>query len=234
MRARLAGLVLAVAWLAEGSPRVACPAEMASIEGRFCIDRWENVVDELDANEKVVGAHSPYGLVGDRRVRAASREGEYPQAHISRDQAENACKLAGKRLCTGPEWLQACKGRISTRYPYGVKHRDGYCNDDGVSPIGIRRGRASDSPLAYRAMNDPKLNQTPGSLARTGSHPRCRSSYEVYDMVGNLHEWTADPRGTFRGGYYLDTDQLGVGCEYLTDGHDRGYRDYSTGFRCCK
>jgi formylglycine-generating enzyme required for sulfatase activity len=234
MKGRVTCLVLAAGWLAHGSVPNTCPAEMASIDGRFCIDRWENALDELDESGKVVAPHSPYALVGDKRVRAVSREGVYPQAHISRDQADNACKLAGKRLCSADEWLAACKGRVQTRYPYGVKHRDGYCNDYGVSPLGIRRGAATATPLAYQAMNDPKLNQTPGSLARTGTHPRCRSSYEVFDMVGNLHEWTSDQRGTFRGGYYLDTNQLGVGCDYLTDGHDRGYRDYSTGFRCCK
>jgi hypothetical protein len=52
-------------------------------------------------------------------------------------------------------------------------------------------------------------------------------------MVGNLHEWTADPEGTLRGGFYLDTSKLGEGCDYAAVGHDVKYRDYSTGFRCC-
>jgi hypothetical protein len=52
-------------------------------------------------------------------------------------------------------------------------------------------------------------------------------------MVGNLHEWTADTQGTLRGGYYLDTERLGEGCDYAAIGHDTKYRDYSTGFRCC-
>ena len=41
------------------------------------------------------------------------------------------------------------------------------------------------------------------------------------DIVGKLHEWTADPKGHFRGGYYVDTWMNGHGC------------DDSTGFRCC-
>jgi sulfatase modifying factor 1 len=233
MRFRFALLTLGAACFAKGAGPQPCPNEMASIEGRFCIDRWENVVEEVTESGKVT-PHSAYEGVEEIRVRAASRPGVYPQAHISRDQAENACKLAGKRLCSGAEWLTACKGQVVTRYPYGVKHRDGYCNDQGVSPIGIRRGGAPDPVRGYQTMNDPKLNQTPGSLSRTGSHPRCRNPEGVYDMVGNLHEWTSDARGTFRGGYYLDTSLLGEGCDYLTDGHDRGYRDYSTGFRCCR
>jgi hypothetical protein len=52
-------------------------------------------------------------------------------------------------------------------------------------------------------------------------------------MVGNLHEWTSDPYGTFQGGYYLDTQINGEGCAYRTTAHDFDYHDYSTGFRCC-
>ena len=51
--------------------------------------------------------------------------------------------------------------------------------------------------------------------------------------MGNLHEWTADPKGTFRGGYYVDTRINGEGCLYRTVAHDSGHWDYSTGFRCC-
>jgi formylglycine-generating enzyme required for sulfatase activity len=53
-------------------------------------------------------------------------------------------------------------------------------------------------------------------------------------MVGNLHEWVADPSGTFQGGYYLDTQENGPGCEYRTTAHVFDYHDYSTGFRCCR
>jgi hypothetical protein len=53
-------------------------------------------------------------------------------------------------------------------------------------------------------------------------------------MVGNLHEWTAAAGGTFRGGYYLDVEQNGLGCDYRTSAHNTRYHDYSTGFRCCK
>ena len=52
-------------------------------------------------------------------------------------------------------------------------------------------------------------------------------------MVGNLHEWVADPKGTFMGGFFMDTFQNGEGCEYRTTAHGFDYHDYSTGFRCC-
>jgi formylglycine-generating enzyme required for sulfatase activity len=82
-------------------------------------------------------------------------------------------------------------------------------------------------------MNDPQLNRLSGTVAATGSHAQCTNDYGVYDMVGNVHEWVDDPEGTFLGGFYLDTHQLGDGCNYRTPGHDVYYHDYSTGFRCC-
>jgi hypothetical protein len=51
--------------------------------------------------------------------------------------------------------------------------------------------------------------------------------------MGNLHEWTADPAGTFRGGFFVDTRVNGNGCLYRTTAHDTSHWDYSTGFRCC-
>jgi formylglycine-generating enzyme len=83
-------------------------------------------------------------------------------------------------------------------------------------------------------LNDPRLNQLDGTVAKTGEAQGCVDDRGIHDMVGNLHEWTADPNGTFQGGYWLDTSLHGDGCAYRTIAHGYGYRDYSTGFRCCK
>jgi formylglycine-generating enzyme required for sulfatase activity len=82
-------------------------------------------------------------------------------------------------------------------------------------------------------MNDPQLNQLPGTLAKTGEYGSCVNGYGIHDMVGNLHEWVDDPDGTFLGGYYQDTHLNGDGCQYRTMAHAAWYHDYSTGFRCC-
>ena len=82
-------------------------------------------------------------------------------------------------------------------------------------------------------MNDPLINQLPGTVALTGAFGGCTNEYGVYDMVGNLHEWTHDSSGTFRGGYYMDTHLNGDGFLYYTRAHDVSYHVYSTWFRCC-
>ena len=82
-------------------------------------------------------------------------------------------------------------------------------------------------------MNDAGINQQEGSLAPGGAHPDCVSAWGVYDLHGNLHEWTADADGVFRGGFYADATINGPGCTYTTTAHSTAYHDYSTGFRCC-
>lgn len=213
-----------------------CPAGMQDVGGKFCIDAYEASVDVIGRRGRTLRRHSPYHTPKPgMHIAARSRRGVVPQAYLSQEQAAAACEAAGKRLCTDAEWVQACRGRQPTTYPCGDEHVAGRCNDAGVSPLRKLHG-ADDSldTFGIEAMNDPRLNQLPRTVARTGRFRRCRNSYGIYDMVGNLHEWTADPSGTFRGGYYLDTTTHGAGCRYLTTGHNTKYHDYSVGFRCCK
>jgi formylglycine-generating enzyme required for sulfatase activity len=200
----------------------------------MCIDPYEAAIEEKRGRKWSL--HSPFESVAGKQIRAVSRKGVHPQAYISRNEADDACRASHKRLCREEEWIRACKGRSSTRYPYGNDHKGGYCNDAGVSPLNHYYGAAGGvDPSAYGwgPMNDPRLNQLPGSLARTGAFRKCTNGFRVFDMVGNLHEWVDDPAGTFRGGYYLDTRINGEGCDYHTVAHNADYHDYSTGFRCC-
>lgn len=220
---------------AQAKPK-GCPAGMVSIAGKYCIDQYEASVEEVAGKE--TKGHSPYKGVDGLKVKAISKKGVIPQAHISKEQAETACKNAGKRLCTDEEWVTACKGKKPTTYPYGDDYKAGRCNDSGVSSFnhyyGQEGGPAPQSAFTWANMNDTRLNQLKGTVAKTGSFSKCKNSYKVFDMVGNLHEWTAATAGTFRGGYYLDTKINGEGCNYKTSAHGAKYHDYSTGFRCCK
>jgi len=48
------------------------------------------------------------------------------------------------------------------------------------------------------ALNDPRLDQLDDTLAKTGAFPACVNDYGVYDMVGNLDEWTRIPTAPFK------------------------------------
>ena len=207
---------------------------MQLIDGAFCIDRFEASTAEIGQDGSTL-PYSPYQSVAGHRVKAVSQKGVIPQAYVSRNEAEAACRESQKRLCTDREWVSACKGPGKRTFPYGNAFKPGYCVDTNRVNA-LMRLFESLGPARYQfgTMNDPALNQVPGSIATTGSFDRCTNENGVYDMVGNVHEWTADPQGTFRGGFYLDTKLNGSGCDYKTVAHPATYHDYSTGFRCCK
>jgi hypothetical protein len=223
--------------LAEGP----CMTEMALValpDGGVCVDRWEaHVVEVGDAGEEV--PHSPYLVVDGLTVRARSAPGVVPQGYISQVQAATACANAGKRLCSASEFAAACRGPDPANYyPYGGQtHVAGDCNEGKGSSVARFFG-SDPSTWTYAEFNDPILNQWDGGLAPTASYPQCVSPAGVFDCVGNLHEWGADPadangHGRFRGGFYGDAEINGHGCLYVTSAHGLTYHDYSTGFRCC-
>src|SRR5262245_43943232 len=194
-----------------------CPAGMAYVSTDvaarpYCIDKWEGSVVELSGKQEV--SHPPYEPVTNLKVKAVSRAGVVPQGYISKNEAETACKAARKRLCTGEEWQFACRGKKPTTFPYGDERKDGYCNDSGRAPVAALHPELSVDELYASgvALNDPRINRSPNTVAKTGEFSKCKNAFGVFDMVGNLHEWTADvtgSRGVFRGGYYQDTHKNG-------------------------
>lgn len=222
------------------APTGPCPDEMALVSDsangvRVCVDKWEASLVEIqaDGEEKL---WSPYLPVDDGHVvKAVSKPGVVPQGYIDRDSAAGACESAGKRLCQVEEWTTACQGPEKTLYPYGADADEAACNIHGKSPLGeLFSASFKDFLYDFRVMNDPSLNALEGTVAKTGQFNKCVNAYGIHDIVGNLHEWTAERNGVFRGGYYQDGHKNGDGCKYATSAHGPTYHDYSTGFRCCK
>ncbi len=206
-----------------------CPESMTLIANKFCIDRFEaSLVDEQGT------PHSPYRYLRAKKVIAQSVQGSIPQAHISMEQSDAACKRAGKRLCTTAQWVDACRGAHHPKrtYPYGNIEKRNACNTDqrGHPTMLLHNGvRKVDSFW----LNDPRINRIGGTLAPAGAFPECRTPDGAMDMVGNLLEWTRGERPLLMGGHYLDAKENGDGCSYVTSAHGPEYYDFTTGFRCC-
>jgi hypothetical protein len=215
-----------------------CPDEMALVGESVCVDRWEaSLVEVMASGEE--RDWSPYKSASKASgtVRAVSRPLVVPQGYISGVHAQAACQASGKRLCSAQEWVSACRGPKNTTYPYGHKRRKYVCSDDSrkmhpVAEVTQRFGLPKER-MWYEGMEHPMINQLEKTLRKTGERDKCTNELGIFDMVGNLHEWIADPKGTFRGGFYLDTVINGEGCNYATTAHRMSYHDYSTGFRCC-
>jgi len=173
-------------------------------------------------------------------------------------EAAAACENAGKRLCSLVEWFEACRGPQGTTYPYGRKYEPRRCNVGKPHLLSRYFGTDARAWRYDEHFNDPRLDQIPGFLSKTGEHEGCVSDYGVADMVGNLHEWVADRadaslalklplkdgirralgrnsgKGIFMGGFFSTTSEHGRGCTFVTAAHEPRYHDYSTGFRCCR
>ena len=228
---------------------------MAHVDGG-CIDRWEATLVERRAD----GSFSPHAHAERPKegvtYEARSVAGVLPQAYVSRDDATAACANAGKRLCSDDEWQRACEGEARTLYPYGKTREPGRCNIDKPHLLTLLFG-ANANAWRYEDFNDPRLDQEPGFLAKTGEFDACVSDAGAYDLVGNLHEWVSDTvdreflakfavdnaarswqpsaagNGVFMGGFFSTREENGPGCRFVTVAHEPGYHDYSTGFRCC-
>lgn len=210
---------------AAGDP--GCPAGMVKVGTSLCVDQYEAFLEEV-MGPSSYAAWSPYFSPSGHTVIARSAADAVPQGYISGSEAKRACEQAGKRLCSNTEWLRSCQGAEGNTYPYGDDRVDGICNDSRPRHPAVELFGASGWDL-----DSACINQLTDSLDPSGTNLSCVTSEGLYDMMGNLHEWTSDSDGTFRGGFYVDTVINGQGCLYRTTAHNFTYADYSTGFRCC-
>jgi formylglycine-generating enzyme len=204
-----------------------CPADMVAIGSEFCMDTYE--ASRPDATAFNAGANESS---------ATSRPGVLPwmvnpvnRTHLQRFQ--NACQAAGKRLCTGTEWLAACQGPPpGTTYVFGNTFNRETCNcvdtfcDDYCSVNGILPGScniAANCGYAYSCFH----------VAPTASFPQCTNAYGTFDINGNVWEVVpsqTDPRGyEVRGGAFnCASASARLQCTY-----NAGWDDLYAGFRCC-
>lgn len=140
--------------------------------------------------------------------------------------AAKGAKSQGKtKAGKGPRGTK--KGAPSTKK--GGKKGRGKKGTSGPTP-GV-------DPSVWTKLNDPRLGEVSGTFTRSGERAMCHNELDVFDLVGNAHEWVSDElpngNGMFAGGYFQDVQINGEGCHYRTTAHARTYRDYSIGFRCC-
>jgi len=92
-------------------------------------------------------------------VYAVSIPGVLPSSCITWFQANQACRLSGKRLLRNGDWQAAAQGTPDPG------------TDNGTTDCNISAA---------------------GNPVNTGSRSNCKSSWGVFDMVGNVSEWVED------------------------------------------
>ena len=210
--------------------------EVVGATDAFFMDAHEVTVGQFKKFLKLSGyqLHQPKKHLGWNEVKYLdwnevykySPSDNHPMPYVTWYDAVAYCKWAGKRLPTEKEWEWAARGGlINKRYPWGNSERKktvrDYANFEGTG------GR----------------DQWDDTTAPVGSFKP--NGYGLFDMIGNISEWTQDwdaslpgsiqeSRGT-RGGYfrssvkadsffYLRIEKLAM--NYGWDRHS------SQGFRC--
>lgn len=163
------------------------------------------------------------------RYEYPNRKGAYPIILMDWHEANAVCGREGKRLCTEDEWTFACEGEEATPYPYGyVRDKDACIVDKPWRPY---RGTWALGRGKKEAMLE--LDFLWQGVA-SGSQPRCKSPFGVYDMIGNIDEWTRSSKpgrpSILKGGYW---GPVRTRCRPTTRAHGETHAFYQQGVRCC-
>ncbi|OGJ91267.1 MAG: hypothetical protein A2268_02195 [Candidatus Raymondbacteria bacterium RifOxyA12_full_50_37] len=133
--------------------------------------------------------------------------GSEPMVNVKWAEAHDLCKQTGKRLCTEFEWEYVCRGQYNFQYPYGNQYDGKKCNTDG------------------------------GEAAKAGAFIDCHGETYVYDLSGNVNEWTGSnwdaniQNKVIRGGGWFAKEKDSR-CT-LRYSNLPATRAKTIGFRCC-
>lgn len=148
------------------------PAHEVTLKG-FWIDRYE--VSNAQYAKCVVAKHctDPKSYSSSTRTDYYTNEkyASYPVIHVDYYQATAYCNWAGKRLPTEAEWEKAARGTEGLIYPWGNQ-----------LPKKI--------PAQINGFDG-------GDTAAVDAFPEGTSPYGVFNMEGNVWEWTADQYDAF-------------------------------------
>ena len=135
-------------------------------------------------------------------------KGEFP-LEATLFEAINFCGVQGKRLCSPSESQAACQGD----QPLTYSSTDDPLSYAGLEHFGVRFCNSPKSAFAFWGGGD-----FTASLAPSGSFPNCGGTTGVFDLTGNIGEWTVvsnDSTGDLEI-YFMASDvTIDGGCTFI-------------------
>jgi formylglycine-generating enzyme required for sulfatase activity len=139
----------------------------------YFIDKYEVTNGQFKSWLQSTGLYSPDQLQ-EIGKRLLMKQDKAPVRIVTWAKANEYCLAMGKRLPSEAEWEKAARGTDGRTYPWGNKWNPDYAN----------------------------VGQNEEDLMPVGSYEKGKSPYGVYDMAGNVMEWTADWFEAYPGAEY--------------------------------
>jgi formylglycine-generating enzyme required for sulfatase activity len=148
--------------------------------------------------------------VGDRdtpekRCNFKTERFEHPTNCVTWSDAQVFCRWAGGRLPTGVEFEYAARSGKANFFPWGFDAPDGTRANYGDQSFARALKPEVRSSLLRDGLLDATSNDFFVATAPVRTFPKGRTEWGLYDLSGNVAEWTSDVVGDLvvvRGGHY--------------------------------
>ncbi|MCI0528467.1 MAG: formylglycine-generating enzyme family protein [Nitrospira sp.] len=131
----------------------------------FYIDKYEVANTQYEEFVKATKRRPPLYW---KNSQYPPEKAKHPVVMVNWNDARNYCQWTGKRLPTEEEWEKAARGTDGRIFPWG-------------DTFDINK---ANTPQHWKTLGQP------GDTLPVGSFPQGKSPYGVYDMAGNVWEWT--------------------------------------------